>query len=42
MKKQKDTINKALKNAVLIFTAEIYLDTFCDMKKLPVVLLTCS
>lgn len=42
MEKQKGAINKAPKDAVLVFNAEIYLGKFCDMKKLHTILLTCS
>lgn len=42
MKKQKGTIDKAPKDAVLVFNAEIDLGKFCDKKKLHIVLLTHS
>lgn len=40
MENQKSTINKALKDVVVVFNAEINLGKFCDKKKLPVILLT--
>lgn len=42
MKKQKGSINKTPKDAVLVFNAEICLGKFCGMKKLHIILLTHS
>lgn len=42
MKKQKGAINKAPKDAVLVFNAEIDLSKFCDMRKLDIISLTGS